>query len=346
LGCDCVGQIHYLPGSFAAHDGSAVVIDNAICIHEEDAGVLWKHTDYRHGGRSRTVRRRRLVVSMVCTLANEYIWNYHFYQDGTIELEVRLTGILQVYVAADDEPNPHGTKIAPNINAHNHQHIFCFRLDPMIDGIKNTVIESDVRTLDAPTGSKENFAGNGFYAEDTRLTTETGRPYDLNKERRWRIVNPQKRHYSTGKEVGYVIGLKGGVAPTMAKDDSWLVTRAPFLKNTLWVCRDVEGEKGSERVYPSGRYVPQTRTTPKDSVGNWVKGAQSTDGEDILVYFNIGTTHIPRPEDWPVMPAENLSVTLKPVSFFKTNPAMDVPGTQDPLSKPAYSTQNGNSCHC
>jgi len=58
------------PGAFIAHDGSAIVIKNVICIHEEDAGVLWKHSDYRPNGRSQTVRRRRLVVSMVCTLAN------------------------------------------------------------------------------------------------------------------------------------------------------------------------------------------------------------------------------------------------------------------------------------
>lgn len=346
LGCDCVGQIHYLPGCFAAHDGSAVVIDNVICIHEEDAGVLWKHTDYRPGGRSRTVRSRRLVISMVCTLANyEYIWNYHFYQDGTIEIDIRLTGVLQVYVGADNEPNPHGTTIAPNINAHYHQHIFCYRIDPMVDGLKNTVIESDVHPLDAPTGSKENFAGNGFYSADTRLATETGRPYNIDKERRWRIVNTQRRHYSTGKEVGYTIGLKGGVAPTLANDDSWIVKRAPFLKNTLWVCRDVEGEKGSERVYPGGRYMPQTRDTPADSIGNWVKGGQSADGEDILVYFNIGTTHIPRPEDWPVMPVDHVIATLKPVSFFKANPSMDVPSTQDHLSTAAQPSQNGGPCH-
>ncbi|KAF5352380.1 hypothetical protein D9756_006147 [Leucocoprinus leucothites] len=339
LGCDC-------PGCFAAHDGSAVVIDNVICIHEEDAGVLWKHTDYRPGGRSRTVRSRRLVISMVCTLANyEYIWNYHFYQDGTIEIDIRLTGVLQVYVGADNEPNPHGTTIAPNINAHYHQHIFCYRIDPMVDGLKNTVIESDVHPLDAPTGSKENFAGNGFYSADTRLATETGRPYNIDKERRWRIVNTQRRHYSTGKEVGYTIGLKGGVAPTLANDDSWIVKRAPFLKNTLWVCRDVEGEKGSERVYPGGRYMPQTRDTPADSIGNWVKGGQSADGEDILVYFNIGTTHIPRPEDWPVMPVDHVIATLKPVSFFKANPSMDVPSTQDHLSTAAQPSQNGGPCH-
>jgi len=52
------------------NDGSAVNVKNAICIHEEDAGVLWKHKDYRPGGRSQTVRRRRLVISMVCTVAN------------------------------------------------------------------------------------------------------------------------------------------------------------------------------------------------------------------------------------------------------------------------------------
>lgn len=89
LGCDCLGKIHYLvrcfshglnvdhwfligwqPGSYVGHSGQAVTIKNVICIHEEDAGVLWKHSDYRTGGRSKTARARRLVVSMVCTLAN------------------------------------------------------------------------------------------------------------------------------------------------------------------------------------------------------------------------------------------------------------------------------------
>lgn len=345
LGCDCIGHIQYLPGCFTAHDGSAVVIDNAICIHEEDAGVLWKHTDYRTGGRSHTVRSRRLVINMVCTLANyEYIWNYNFYQDGTIEIDIRLTGILQVYVGTN-VPNPHGTTVAPNVDAHYHQHTFCYRIDPMVDGLKNTVIESDVLSLEAPAGSKENFAGNGFYSADTRLSIETGRSYDITKERRWRIVNPQRHHYSSGKEVGYTIGMKGGVVPTLAKDDSWIVSRAPFLKSDFWVCRDVEGEKGSERLYPAGRYVPQTRAPPADSIGNWVKEGQPTDGEDILVYFNIGTTHIPRPEDWPVMPVDHITATLKPVSFFKVNPSMDVPGIHDNLSTTIQPGQNDSSCH-
>ncbi|KAF8961663.1 copper amine oxidase, partial [Flammula alnicola] len=100
LGYDCLGHIHswFVQKSwFVAHDGSAIVIKNVICIHEEDNGVLWKYTDYRPNGRSRTIRRRRLVVSMVCTHANYVHLELSLLQDGDIEFEARLTGILNVY---------------------------------------------------------------------------------------------------------------------------------------------------------------------------------------------------------------------------------------------------------
>lgn len=349
LGCDCLGTIHYMPGSYVSHSGKAFVIKNVICIHEEDSGVLWKHSDYRIGGRGHTVRRRRLVVSMVCTLANyEYIWNYHFYQDGSIEFEVRLTGILQVGVAADDEKSPYGTLIAPNILAHYHQHLFCLRVDPMIDGLKNTVIESDIMVLpDAPTGSVSNHAGNGFLTKETVVESESGRQYDYSKERRWRIVNSARTHYSSGKPSGYSIGLKGGATPMMVRPDSWAAKRASFLPNTVWVCKDVEGkDSGSERMWPSGKYVPMTRDEPKDSIGKWVEGKQNVVDEDLLVYINVGTTHIPRPEDWPVMPVEHVNVTFKPNSFFKANPSMDVPAKKDALSVSAFGESAGGSSCC
>ncbi|CAK5281897.1 unnamed protein product [Mycena citricolor] len=349
LGCDCLGQIHYLPGTFVKHDGTPHVIKNCICIHEEDAGVLWKHTDFRPGGRSQTVRRRRLVVSMVCTLANyEYIFNYMFYQDGTIELEIRLTGILQVYVAADGEQSPHATVVAPNINAHYHQHIFSVRVDPMVDGLKNSVVETDIMPSPHPAGSAENFAGNGFMAVDSVLKTETARNYQQGLERRWRIVNPARQHYSSGQDVGYTLAVKGAAVQLMTAPDGWVGKRAPFAKNAIWVCRDVEDEKGS-RMWPAGKYVPQTKEAPADSVGSWVKGEQSVENEDIVVYLTVGVTHIPRPEDWPVMPVEHLSIALKPVSFFETNPSMDVPGIKDPHSVPAFaaneSGQSSTTCH-
>ncbi|KAJ7104589.1 copper amine oxidase [Mycena crocata] len=348
LGCDCVGQIHYLPGAFVKHDGTPHVLQNCICIHEEDAGVLWKHTDFRPGGRSQTVRRRRLVVSMVCTLANyEYIFNYMFYQDGTIEMEIRLTGILQVYISADGGKNPYGTVVAPNISAHYHQHIFSVRIDPMVDGLLNSLVETDIMPVPAGTGSVENFAGNAFIAADTVLKTEVARDYEEGKERRWRIVNPARQHYSTGKDVGYTLGVKGAAVQLMTRHDGWVGRRATFAKKPMWVCRDVEGDKGG-RMWPAGKYVPQTRDAPADSIGNWVKGEQNIENEDILVYLTVGVTHIPRPEDWPVMPVEHLNIVLKPSSFFAVNPSMDVPGVRDPHSVPAFAStasETPQTCH-
>ncbi|KAI0029007.1 peroxisomal copper amine oxidase [Vararia minispora EC-137] len=348
LGCDCLGQIHYLPGTYTANDGSAVVIKNVICIHEEDAGLLWKHTDYRVGGRSMAVRSRRLVVQMICTLANyEYIWNYIFYQDGTIELEIRLTGILQVYTLAQGESVPYGVQVAPGINAQNHQHMFSLRVDPMVDGLHNSVIETDVLARPEPTGADANFAGNGFFTCHTTLRTarDGARDFDAAADRRWRIVNPSRTHPSTGAPVGFTIGVKGAATPWLPRPDGWVGRRANFAQHTVWVVRDRQDARGMGRMWPAGKFVPQAREEPKDSLLAWQRadGEDSIDGEDVLVYVTIGTTHIPRPEDWPVMPADHLRVHFKPNSFFTANPAMDVPGNMtDPKSVPAFA--NGDAC--
>lgn len=341
LGCDCLGQIHYISGSFVGHNGNAVIIKNAICIHEEDAGLLWKHTDYRVGGRSLAVRARRLVVSMVCTLANyEYIWNYLFYQDGTIEVEVRLTGMLQTYVSKPDEPNPYGTTVAPQINAQYHQHIFNFRVDPMVDGLQNSVVETDVVPSPSPLGSDANFAGNAFVTQSQVLKVEGARDYHWAGDRRWTIINPGRKHYSSGQHVGYGVSVKGGLVPLLAQDESWISQRAKFATKSLWVVKEKEVEgKGTQRMWPAGKYVPQGRGEPSDSVGKWISEGGKVEAEDILLFISFGVTHIPRPEDFPVMPVERVTLSFKPQSFFKTNPSMDVPGAKDSKSKPAFENE-------
>ena len=224
----------------------------------------------------------------------EYLFNYMFYQDGNIEVEIRLTGILQVYVAHDDEPNHFGTTLAPNINAHYHQHIFSVRVDPMVDGINNTVVETDILPLpNAPTGSAANYYGNAFITRGTpiKVASEGAREYDYAKDRRWSIVNPKKFHPHSKRNAGYTIMGKGAQAPLMALPDSVVAKRASFATKPVWVVKDVEGPKGG-RMWPSGKYVPQTRDTPEDSLPNWVKGNESLAEEDILVYLTMGGSRV------------------------------------------------------
>jgi len=212
-------------------------------------------------------------------------------------------------------------------------------VDPMLDGIRNSVIESDIVSLSAPTGSKENFAGNAFHVKERVLKDQAkdgARDFDWAAERRWKVANLNRRHDVSGNPSSYQIMMKGGLLPLLSKCDSWIARRASFAHKALWVVRDDEGPKGG-RMWPSGKYVPQTREEPEDSVGRWVKEGQgSIDNEDIVLYLTVGTTHIPRPEDWPVMPVEHVNVLFKPTSFFTKNPSMDVPGTKDVYSTPAF----------
>ena len=99
---------------------------------------------------------------------------------------------------------------------------------------------------------------------------EGGREYDFDKDRQWRIVNPSKKHYSSGKNVGYGLMTKEGALRMMARENSWAGKRAAFATKAMWVVKDVEGAKGG-RYWPAGKYVLQTRDTPEDSVSRWVE---------------------------------------------------------------------------
>ena len=85
LGCDCLGEIRYFDGVLCDAAGEPTVLKNAVCLHEEDASLLWKHVDWRTG-ETEVRRSRRLVISFVATVGNyEYGYYWYFQQDGTIE---------------------------------------------------------------------------------------------------------------------------------------------------------------------------------------------------------------------------------------------------------------------
>ena len=153
LGCDCLGAIHYLDATFATERGDPYVVRNAICIHEEDYGILWKHQDM-HSGRTEVRRSRRLVVSFIATVGNyEYGFYWYFYLDGTIQLEVKLTGVMQTQALSPGELSPYAPPIAPGLAAPVHQHLFCARLDFELDGKVNEAHEVEAHPV--PPGGRE-----------------------------------------------------------------------------------------------------------------------------------------------------------------------------------------------
>ena len=315
LGCDCLGEIRYLDAEFADAHGRPYTISNAICIHEEDIGIAWKHVGF-HVATSEVRRNRRLVVSHFATIGNyDYGVFWYFSLDGAIEVEVKLTGIVYTGATTDAEP-PHGTVIAPGLYAPHHQHIFCFRLDPEIDGDRNSVYEVDLETV--PHGP-ENPHGNAFVARTTPLTTEAAarRRSDPARARMWKIVNERRRN-AHGQPVAYKL-VPQYSATLLASPDSYIGGLAGFASEHLWVTACDPAEQ-----FAAGRYpVWGDRGLPAFSAAD--RPVRDT---DLVVWHTVAATHVPRPEDWPVMPVERVGFALRPAGFFNRNPALDLPAPE------------------
>lgn len=318
LGCDCLGEIRYFDAVMSDSKGHAVVIPNAICLHEEDYGILWKHTDWRTE-HVEVRRSRRLVLSSISTVGNyDYGFFWYFYQDGSIEFEVKLTGILHTQALPPGVKSKYGNLLAPQLYGANHQHFFNVRLDMMIDGMNNSVYE--VNTEGEETGEDNPF-GNAFVAKARQLKSESEAMRNLNIEssRYWKIVNPEKKNI-VGEPVSYKL-FPGENTVSYAAKNSSLLKRAGFINHHLWVTPFNKEEK-----YASGAYPNQH--AGGDGLPRWTKANRSLDNTDIVLWYTMGHHHITRPEDWPVMPVSYIGFMLKPVGFFDQNPAIDVPPSE------------------
>lgn len=316
LGCDCLGHIVYLDAHLTDSRGGALTIPQAICIHEEDFGILWKHTDRRLPDAPEVRRSRRLVVSSISTVENyEYGFFWYFYQDGNIQFEIKLTGILSLGALQPGEKSPYGAEIAPQLYAPNHQHFFNMRLDFDLDGVANTIQRVDVEA--DPEGDANPFH-NAFQAKATALTSEKQARGHLKLEtaRTWRVINPAVTN-AVGEPVAYKF-MPGDNSFPLASPHAWWRKRAGFVNHHVWVTPHNADER-----YAAGDYPNQS--SGGDGLSKWTEADRPTAGTDVVFWYTFGHTHIPRPEDYPVMPTAYIGFLLKPSGFFEMNPANDVP---------------------
>ena len=318
LGCDCLGEIFYFDAVLNDLDGHARNVENAICLHEEDFGVLWKHTDFR-SEKVEVRRSRRLVVSAFMTLANyDYGFFWYFYQDGTIQCEVKLTGIMSMGAHGEGAMPRFGVKCAPGLYAPNHQHFFNARLDMAVDGPNNTVFEVDSMPLAA--GDEANLYGNAWEAVQTplRRESEAQRDVDATRARYWKVCNEESLN-AVGDPVGYKL-VPGENVHHMYQTDAPALKRAGFVNHHLWVTQYSARER-----YAAGEYPYQN--AGHAGLPQYVQQDRPLQQKDVVVWYTFGAHHVARPEDWPVMPVSYIGFHLKPSGFFDGNPGLDVPAS-------------------
>lgn len=314
LGCDCLGEIHYFDYDFVNTAGEIESIPNAICMHEEDDSILWKHTELRTC-KVEVRRSRKLVISFIATVGNyEYCFYWNLRQDGSIELEVKAIGLMQTAAVPAGKASKFGTLMEEGCYAPNHQHFFCVRLDMNLDGPKNQVVE--VETMADPIGA-ENPHGNAFYAQSTifKKELEARRRHKYESARTWVVQNPNSKN-RMGTSVGYKIQPMEIAIPYWQRETD-VARRAGYLDYHLWVT-----PYDPEERFPAGQY-PNQNPGP-DGLPVWTQKNRNIENTEIVVWYNMGHHHIPRLEDWPLMPVAKLGFMLKPVNFFDTAACMDV----------------------
>jgi primary-amine oxidase len=322
LGCDCIGAIRYFDVTIHDDRGEPLVTPQAVCLHEEDYSILWKHWDFVDD-HTQVRRQRRLVLSFIGTNLNyEYGYYWYFYLDGTIELEVKLTGVMQTK-ALNGAEDRYSSVVAPGLGAMYHQHLFNARIDMDVDGIANTVYELDLAP--APAGP-DNPWGNAMVTCSTPMVSESSARRCSNPAagRTWVIVSCERRN-GLGRPTGYRLMPQASPLLLPAPDTS-LGKRAAFARHHLWVTAFDAEERHAGGEYPNQH--PGGLGLPE-----WTAQDRPLEAQDVVLWHTFGLSHIPRPEDWPVMPVETCGFRLRPWGFFDRNPTLDVPGPSQPRAE-------------
>ncbi|KAI5476113.1 hypothetical protein MNV49_000431, partial [Pseudohyphozyma bogoriensis] len=273
LGCDCLGTIAYFSGHVINANGEHVKKNNAICVHEVDAGIQWKHTNHRTGKAS-VVRKRQLVLQTLITVANyEYIFYWILDQAGEIEFETRATGILST---SPIDPNntekvPFATRVGSGVLAPYHQHIFNLRIDPAIDGHKNSIAVVDSVAMDPDP--KLNPYGTGYKTVERIVKTSGTEQTDPQAGRVFKIINPNVINPVSLTPVAYKLVAYPSQGLLAAKG-SWHDKRADFCDAPIWVTKYQDRE-----LFCAGDYTNQS--SGGHGIRSWVARNDNVENEDL-----------------------------------------------------------------
>ncbi|KAH8668122.1 copper amine oxidase [Tricladium varicosporioides] len=314
LGCDCLGVIKYFSFLIPDSNGQPFEKPNAICMHEIDDGIGWKHTNTRTGCVS-IVRSRVLVLQTIITVGNyEYIFMWHLDQAAGLHYRIQATGILSTAPIDHGVTVPFGTNVNQGVMAPFHQHVFSLRIDPSIDGPNNTFVQEDSVAM---PWDEQNPYGVGYVTESKALKTSNFSESAPNRIHK--IINPNSINPTSGKPVSYAISSPHKQM-LLAHPSSYHALRAKYALHPFWVTK-----YSSTELYAAGEYTYQSHPDFTSDLASWAARGDSVENEDIVVWHSICLTHNPRTEDYPVMPCDTMVVSLKPSGFFEGNPALDVP---------------------
>ncbi len=317
---DCPPDAILADLTFPDDVGGTYTRPNALCIFERATGdPAWRH--YSSGtknidGRAET----ELVVRHIPTLGNyDYIIDYVFTPRGSITLRVGATGFdaLKSSSAKDMESETasadtaFGTLVAPYTIAPNHDHYVSFRLDLDVDGSDNTLLRDSFIAM--PIANSKTRKSLWQLKTDS-IATEGPVEADhmVAGGETWRVSNPNVKT-SLKYHPSYWIN-SGHQATSILDPADPPQMRAGFSAHTLWATRYKPDELWSAGLFPNLSHGGE-------GLPDYVKGAEPITNTDIVLWYTMGFRHVPKPEDFPILPTFWHEMTLRPAYFFERDPS-------------------------
>lgn len=340
LGVDCPSNAVYMPSVMHQDNGQPVELPNAICVFERNpAKPAWRH--YEIFAQSETVAvpaegrpQTELVVRSASQVGNyDYLVDYVFHQNGSINIDVISTGIDAVkgvstkhmHDATATKDTRHGSLIAPNLVAPNHDHYFNFRLDFDIDGQNNSFVHTSLK--------RDKIDKNALRKS---LWVASPKMVERELEGRIRINNDKPALYTVtntnvqgeyGHHPAYAILPKDTAAygPYDYENDPPMKRNA-YIGYSFWnTLYDLQ------KRYAGGKFA--FASDGSDTLATWVKKNRPIKNKDVVTWYTIGFHHVPHTEDWPVMSGHQVGIELRPFNFFSSNPAMGIRSNQPAAAK-------------
>ncbi|OSD07848.1 amine oxidase catalytic domain-containing protein [Trametes coccinea BRFM310] len=309
-GYDCPHEAVYLPATTHNFEGS-VVRSRAICIFEHDAArPITRHTGYSEGEFGAT-RGYQLVIRSVSTVGNyDYLFDYIFQIDGTIEVRLSASGYLQ---GGYWEPaqEGYGTAIRETTMGSLHDHVINYKVDLDVAGTENSLLFTSTaqETITQPWfeddwGSEviqQKISKKYIETEDNALLK-----FPPNLQGGYSLVNKDAKN-AWGIPRGYAIH------PGYSPIHNTVVGSKRLLNNANWARYNLAVSKRKETEPSSScQWNLNLPGEPMVDFHKFFDGENITQ-EDLVAWINVGMHHLPQAEDSP-----NTRTNLAASSFFLT----------------------------
>ena len=337
-GRDCPDHAVYIDSINTNSQGRPRTVPRTTCIYERETGdPSWRHYEDEQPDSRKS---RDLVVRTAAVVGNyDYLLDWIFRQDGSIEARVGATGLLEVKATsavsaippapaagpvnatavdalqAETAADAYGRFLDRNVIGVNHDHYFSYRLDLDVDGADNRFVADRLVTRELPADHPRRSL---WVQEPHAAQTEQDAQLDINlaQPALWRILSTSRRN-AVGYPTSYQL-MPGRNANHLFVADDYSLRRAGFIDHHLWVTPYDPDERFAAGDHP-------TLSEPGMGLPAWTEANRSISDEDLVIWHTVGMHHLPRAEDWPVMPVMWHGFELRPFDFFDRNPALDLP---------------------